>query len=398
MAKEIDLVSMAKKALEASASAADDDDLDEDVEEVETGDAEPEGGDEEEDVEEPAPAAKKQAKEKQEEVKSTFLRDYLKSQLKIDISDDLTDEDIAPQLIGLAGENRKLQEEANYYKQLASKQSQEAPERKTAAPQPEEKKSKWSSMDYDPDWEKAAEFDPETRQWVAKSKFGTWGVEAAGKLNEYTRHQTDRARRLTTDPFGAVREAGLDEYLSKYREDLLKEVREQQQAALREWSGATQFDKERESMEKFFVDNRKDYFKTDADGEVLTDMNGDAVLTDRGKSYRAAVIEAREELGITHPRKVHQYALKVSAAAYPVTKTAPTNGEQKKTATERNKEQKKKFLERGRTKSTTRLAGRDGSVRSARERGDAQNRGLSFREMVLQDPDNAEVLGSDFQG
>lgn len=391
---EQDLISMARKALEASSAAADDDD--EDVEEPEVEVAGDEVDEEPVEVDEDEEPARKPAKKSSPEpTKSTFVRDYLRDKLSVDLSEDLTDEDIAPQFVETLSENKRLQDELAYLRQQVKESSHKTAKEPEQAERPTEKPRKWTSVEYDPDWERAADYDAETRQWVPKSKFGTWGVEAAGKLNEYARAQTERARKLTADPFAAVREAGLDEYLEEYRQKIIEEVKQQQEAALREWTGASVFDKERESIERFFEEHGADYFRVDKTGAVLRDVNGSPLLTKRGEAYRAAVTEARDELGITDIRKAHNYALKVSSAAVPSAKKAD---EPAKTPTERNKEQKRKFLERGRTSKTTRLASREGSVLSAKKRGEAQNQGLSFRDMVLQDPDNAEVLGAEFQG
>lgn len=381
---DVSLLSMAKAALENGSSIDDDDDaidqntvVDNDVQD-------------EEEVVQPVKQAQTATPQK-----TTVVRDFLKSKFNADLSDEISDEDLAPRLADVLVQHRQMQDELESLRQYAS-----ASQRQQQA-QPEPKKSespakpKWESLNYDADWEKAAEFDSDTRQWLPKPKFGAWGIEAANNLNNYTRTQTDRARRLTANPFEVVRESGLDDYLEGFRQQIIDEFRGQQEQTMRQYAGATQLDKDRSEMEQFFISNKSEYFKTDKDGNVLTDLNGNAVLTKRGEVYRGAVMEARDELGISDPKSVHRYALRLAGTVQ--TQAAPVAEPAKKTAKERNSDQKKKFLERGKD-ATTRLANRTGSVQSARERGEAQNPGLSFREMVLQDPENEDVLGSDFQG
>lgn len=392
---DIDLVSLARKALEGSQT---DDGVDV------TDDAGEQVGEQEDSQAAGSPAGEPT---KTAESAAGGLRDFLKNEFQYDLGDDVADKDLYPQVGNLIRERQKLVEEMDALRRTAAElqemsQRPVTAELKTKAEEAGDVKGGkgWRPLDYDPEWERAAEFDPETRQWIGKAKYTAWGAEAARQLNDYYRQQTERARRLTSDPLTVVREAGLDDYLAGLKTELKAEIEAAKKAASEEFQRSSTQTRVTGELDQFFETHKAEYFKLDSKGNVLKDpMSGRYATTQKGDSYIAAAEEARRDFGIEDPMAVHRYALRVTGA--PTAKgsapPAPPASEPKKPAKEKNVEQKKKFLERG-AMPAQRPGNRDGSLESARERGEPQNDRLSFADMVLTDPDNAELLGRSYRG
>ena len=325
----------------------------------------------------------------------TALRDLLKTTYNLDLGDDLTDEDLAPRIGKILGENQSLQkaladsktENDLREKQLSEyleaqedfQQFRQAKQKEAATSQEAQQKPQWKALDYDPEWEIAAEFDKDTRRWVPKRKFGAYGFEAAEHLNSYAREQAERARRLTSDPWSLVREAGAEAELQKMRtefEDRLKKTREE---VIAEFKSQQQTTKAADEVESWADTHASDLFEADGSLTVL------------GRIYRTAAEEAYKEYGIEDKSRLHKYALKAYEAA------TKASEKPEKTTKDKGAEQKKKFLD-GNHKGANRITNRDGTLATAKANGEAPNKFLDFRQMVLTDPDNSEYLGDLYKG
>lgn len=331
-----------------------------------------------------------------EEVRSTVVRDYLRQELGYDLDDDTTDEDLAPQLAGLIRqtaedrqkwsqfekERAELEELRKLRDQLqAGKQEAEQPKQS----KPEEKAKPKSALEYDPEWETAAEYDPQTRSWVPKDKYGTWGETAARKLNEFEKVKHERAALIVSNPLEYMKLAGIDDILAEYESKYEKLADERAKSYVEKLRDEILSQRQQDQIESFFQQNKATFFELDAKGNPKVDpLTGAPVRTGVGELYVEAAQEARD-LGVNDEARIHAYALKRSQREM----TPSEQAKSEKTTKTTEKKDRETFLRKAAAKQP--LGDREGH-RIAAAKGDflAESE-LSFKEMLLRDhPEFAE--------
>lgn len=303
--------------------------------------------------------------------KSRVIAEYLKKQYEADLSDEISDEELAPQIGHILEshqilEQRLAERERQLSEYLASRQefdefrASQAQARQLASQEQKPLEPKVKPLVYDRDWEHLATLDKDTGLWTPKAKFGLQGIEAAEKLNQYQREQADRARRLVSDPLSLIREAGLEQELKQLEERILKQIEEKVNSIptrLKQEASARQAEGE---VAQWIQSRERDLMVHDAMGRPVL-RAGQPALTEKGMTYQRAAVEAREVYGIQDARLVHRYAAERYERAFPekapepvaapapvVAPAAPTP-----TAQEKGEELKKKFLEKGRVTTST---------------------------------------------
>lgn len=352
--------------------------------------------------------------------KSRVFANYFQQQYGADLGD-VSDEDLVPQIGQILESNQLLEQriaerERQLGEYLAAQSEFEEFRRSKAQAQtvasqevkpPQEPKLK--PLQYDPEWEHLATQDKDTGLWTPKTRYGMAAVEAAERLNQYHRELSDRSRRLVTDPLSLIREAGLDIELESIR----NEYRMALEAAKKELSESVQSIPQRlrqeaeqaqvlSKMESWVQEREKDLFQVGVDGRPVV-RGGQMALTEKGRVYQQAAQQARDYFGITDPHKIHTYASQQYEMRFtnPVVEAAPqppvTPPAPQPTVQEINAEQKRKFLEKGHQPASV-PTNRDGAHLAAAKDGRPGMPFHRFRDQVLSDPENAEVLGSNFKG
>lgn len=344
------------------------------------------------------------------QAKSRILAEYLNTQYGADLGD-VSDEELAPQIGHMLEESQLLQQrlaerERQLSEYLASQnefqefRSSKAQSKEAASQEKLPAEPKVKPLQYDPDWEHLASLDKDTGLWSPKAKFGLQAIEAAEKLNIYQREQADRARRLVSDPWSLMREAGFDNYAQQLKAEIIKEMEDRVNSIPKRWEQERQQEQVVSQMQSW-IDNRQgDLFALDAKGQPLT-RAGQYVLSEKGRAYQQAAAEAKEVLGLNDPHRIHAYASRIyearfaNTAAAPQAPVAPPAPEP--TVQETNEALKRKFLEKGHVPASI-PTNRDGAHLAAAKDGRPGNSFLRFREMVQTDPNNAEILGVNFKG
>ena len=314
---------------------------------------------------------------------------YFKEKYGYDFGENVTDADVAPRIGELLEERQLLQQHAlDMARQIQELQKGTKPE---AKPQPGESQEpqlpQWEKLEINPELRHLVTFNRETEEYEPKAKLGHISIEAANNLNAYERKRRERAERLTSDPWSFIREAGagveiegIKSEFKTLREELKKEILESFQTQKKE-------EDSRGEVNDWINTNHKDLFVTDSKGQAK-EVAGKFLLTEKGRLYQQAVKEA-EEFGIKDHANRHHYAVRQYELATRTVTPTPT-------AKEQGDLQKKMFLEKGHQGAavpTERSPAPIGSFMKGALAGP-----LRFREMALQDPDNAELLGAHFKG
>lgn len=342
--------------------------------------------------------------------KSRVLAEYLNTQYNAELGD-ISDEELAPQIGHFLEENQLLQQRlAEREKQLNEYLASQAEfqefrtskaQSKVASQEQKPPEPKVKPLQYDTDWEHLATLDKDTGLWSPKAKFGLQAIEAADKLNQHVREEAARARRLVSDPWGLIKEAGLDVELQQMKAEFAKLLDERLEAIPKRWEAERQQEQVVSQMQSWIDERQGDLFVLDAKGQPARRGN-QVLLSDKGKSYQQAALEAKEVFGMNDPHQVHAYASRLYEARFANAVAAQPTVEQPApvpTPQEKNDALKRKFLEKGHVPATVPAANRDGAHLAAAQDGRSGNSFLHrFREQVLTDPDNAEALGSLYKG
>lgn len=351
--------------------------------------------------------------------KSRVFAQYFQEHYGADLGG-VSDEELAPQIGQILEGNQileqRLAERERQLNEFLASQSEFEEFRRSKAQanvasqeQKPPQEPKLKPLSYDPEWEHLATQDKDTGLWTPKTRYGMAAIEAAEKLNQYHRELADRGRRLMTDPLSLIQDAGLSLELERIRE----EYRTQLEALKKEMTEAVNSVPQRlrqeaeqaqvmTRMESWVQEREKDLFQCDAGGRPLM-RGGQMVLSDRGQVYQQAAKQAKDQFGLSDPHKIHAFASQIYEARFanPVVAAAPQQPvappAPQPTASEINAEQKRKFLEKGQPPASV-PTNRDGAHLAAAKDGRPGMFLHRFREQVLTDPDNAEVLGSNFKG
>lgn len=363
---------------------------------------------------------------KEEPSKSTQLRDYLKSQYGYDLGDDVTDDQLLPQVGKVISNYQAMEEELKKRAQKEEygnkavqdylrnaeqfhqwRQAQEAESKsKPEGDKPKEGR-KWNPIKYNPEWEKRVKWDEKANRFVPATEFDSPLV--ADEANRWYQYQNEISKRIASDPWGLALEAGGEEHLNKLREEFKQEIEQTRQAIVHEIEGRTRAAQAEQQIASFFEANMDEYFNVDDKGQVKIDpVTRSYSLTPKGQAYLAAEQEAHDRFGMTDPAMIHEYAYRQSSLVpnerpRPKEETVEESHQKEEVAKEvedaaasrRNRDAKRKFLER---KSDRPNAPRQAVSAAAGEAEGGTMGGSSFLEMALRDPDNAEILGADYKG
>lgn len=361
--------------------------------------------------------------------KSTVVRDYLRTQFRYDLPDDLSDEDLAPQIgqiLQQLGETRRqLDEEAtrarHWEAQIAEMRSRQtatpAPAAPAAQAQPPVQQpaddNRWRELAFNPEWEFNTEWSSEENAWVPKGRYTS--PQAAIDRNAYDRAARERARALTENPWRAAWESGGRKEIERIQKEINERLDRMEQATVQKAVQHQAQVRELDEIDAYFRDNQRLFFICDDNGQALRDpATNSYLMSDYGKVYQGAAREAQDSYGISDRKKIHQYATSQLSIYHnwrqsqqPQQPAQPTPAQPATpppaapapdmTSAQVNEMQKQRFLDRA--KPTVDLPSNPGgTIAEAARRGEPLNPRLSFREMAYQDPDNAEILGNRFEG
>jgi hypothetical protein len=326
-------------------------------------------------------------------------------------ADQLSDDDLSKQLAALIAERdaekkrvaeleetaRRAQEAAEQLRYQVSQP--QAPQQPQSPENNAQKLKKWERVEIDPQLTKLCKYDDATSRFLPALDGDADSIRAAQSLNAAVAEQQRRSQLLINDPVSAFSEAGLMDQFSQLVESRFKQFQEQLATTLTQrQQQALQARQEQESelrAQKFFDDHKAEFFKLGADGTIMKGLDGRDVVSERGELFRQKAQEIRQQYGnaIADELVIADLAYKLMP---PLPKEA-TPEEAAKTKKEKVQEKKNQFVEKAR--QTTNSERKSIGVSQALVRPAPQSdRPMSFREMLLTDPDNAEALGEFYQG
>lgn len=172
---------------------------------------------------------------------------------------------------------QELERLAHYGRQYVQQQMQAAEQPKPAAT-PAAEKPKWQGPKAKEEWKAHIKWDGETGRYIPNGPYAS--LKAVEEANDYLAAKQQYARRMEEDPFGLVREAGLDEYL----EAKLAEVEKRTYERIRSEQAQTATVQQAHG---FIEQNRNVLFQLTAEGQPLINrQTGDPVLAPAGIRFR----------------------------------------------------------------------------------------------------------------
>ena len=329
---------------------------------------------------------------------SSPIREVLtKANLSVD---GLTDEELTASLAKtLADREVERQRLAELQVELEQiRQQSQQPVAPPAPPQPTpaqqaEQVNQWKRVEIDQNLVRFCEYDDKTEKFLPDPKYGADGHAAAKQLNDAVAEQKRRSQLMINDPVTAMKEAGfldliqkqIEEGHKKFQQQLAQTLTQRTQQALQQ----KQQQEAESEVQQFYEAHKSEFFKLNADGQPMKDFNGNEVVTDRGRMFSQKFNEIRNELGdsLDYHKAVKLAYKMLPPAEQPKPAPAPVTPQAKK----------QEFIEKARGKPEARKPSpvAEALVQPAPEGG---SRKMSFREMLVRDPDNAEVLGTLYQG
>jgi hypothetical protein len=201
---------------------------------------------------------------------------------------------------------RQAQPILNEYAQHAADFREWQRQQAEAQKQPEAPaEPKWQAPEYDESWLNRAEWNEESGRYIAKTAAD---YDAANGLNNYLAHKRKVDRMLAENPYEAVKQAGLADDMAKLREELRNEIRDEQQAMLRDMAI-------QQYQEKVISDNRGAFYFLDDQGQPVPDGQGGFHLTPVGRAFRDAAAQAEQYTDPGDREKVFNYAMLAANAA-----------------------------------------------------------------------------------
>lgn len=346
-------------------------------------------------VEAPAPSPVREALAKHNVAVESLTDDELSKQL----ADLISARDAEKRRIAELEETaRRAQEAAEQLRhQVATQpvQQQQPPQQTESNAQ---KLKKWERVEIDPSLTKLCKYDDVTSRFTPALDGDADAMRAAQTLNAAVAEQQRRSQLLINDPVSAFSEAGLMDQFNELVENRFKQFQEQLASTLTQrQQQAMQARHEQEAearAQKFFDDHKAEFFKLGPDGQIMKGLDGRDAVSERGELFRAKAQEIRSQYGnaINDELVLAELAYKLM----PPLPQEPTPEEAVKSKKEKTQEKKNQFVEKARQTTTERkpIGVSQALVRPAPQ----SDRPMSFREMLLTDPDNAEALGEFYQG
>jgi len=315
-----------------------------------------------------------------------------------------SDEDLGKQLVNVPAEREELrrqqEEMRQQLEQLQQKAATPAPPAAPAEPQPqtrEQKLKKWNKVEIDQSLVRFCDYDNETSKFIPNAKYGNESIKAAETLNGLVAEQQRRSQLMVNDPNAALEEAGIFDELDNRYEQKFKQWQQQFVTSLQEKQqqaiATRQMQQQQADVDSFYKSIEKEVFKIGPDGKPMFGLDGNQVPTERGLLLREKVHQLCQDLEVDQPD------LRIWKAAYkllpPVEqpKSPEPTPEAKK---EQVKEKKTQFIEQARKKPEKKPLSVTGAF--AQPLPEQSNRKQSFKDMLVKDPENAEILGTFYEG
>lgn len=328
------------------------------------------------------------------------LRDVLtKANLSVEnLTDDELSASLAKSLAERDAERRRIAEleaelqQIRQQAQVPVQQPLQQPQVPVTSAEQKEQIKRWQRVDIDQNLVRFCEYDEKTEKFLPDPKYGVDGQNAAKQLNDAVVEQRRRTQLIVNDPYAAMQEAGvldsieqkMEERLTAWQENLVRKLSERQQQQLQQ----RQQQQVENEVQSFYEQHKAELFKCGPDGQPMFDLTGNQVPTERGKLFSQKFNEIRQEMGDSIG--YHQ-AIKLAYKMLPPAEeakpaVAPPATPQAK---------KQEFIEKARSKPEAR---KPSPIAEALVQPAETGRKLSFREMLVRDPDNAELLGTHYQG
>lgn len=315
-----------------------------------------------------------------------------------------SDEDLGKQLVNVLAEREELrrqqEEMRQQLEQLQQKAATPTPPAAPAEPQPqtrEQKLKKWNKVEIDQSLVRFCDYDNETSKFIPNAKYGNESIKAAETLNGLVAEQQRRSQLMVNDPNAALEEAGIFDELDNRYEQKFKQWQQQFVTSLQEKQqqaiATRQMQQQQADVDSFYKSIEKEVFKIGPDGKPMFGLDGNQVPTERGLLLREKVHQLCQDLEVDQPD------LRIWKAAYkllpPVEqpKAPEPTPEAKK---EQVKEKKTQFIEQARKKPEKKPLSVTGAF--AQPLPEQSNRKQSFKDMLVKDPENAEILGTFYEG
>ena len=152
----------------------------------------------------------------------------------------------------------------------------------------------------------------------------------------------------------------IDEEEELKREARAMAIDDAKENIISEWQKKNEENRSQEQLQAFFSQNASQLFDLDEAGRVRVDpISGDYATTPKGEAYFQAEQEAQYVYGLTDKLKIHRFAaaaiegMNDAANLGSTEETSKSKEDEELSASERNKEQKKRFL--GRCKDLLKL-------------------------------------------
>jgi len=243
----------------------------------------------------------------------------------------------------------------------------------------------WQTPDYDPAWEQMVKLNQETGRYEPAAEYISPSV--AEKVNRWADWQRETARRVTMEPWKVALEAGGKQYLDEFEQRMLEKIGEAKETTVAEVTTQQQERQQQSDIGEYFNTHANVLFRVDDKGQYEFDTEGNAVLTEAGRVYSTAQEQA-QSYGIEGDVALHRFASD-RVAEYQRAQHDISNPQ---TPDEKNAELKDRFLEREDAQPTPPPASREPTAPN--DDWQLEN----FKNMILTDPENATILGSDFKG
>lgn len=159
---------------------------------------------------------------------------------------------------------------------------------------------------YNQEWEERVQWSDDHGKFIGRDTVSD--MQAAEEMNRWYKHQRDMQRKLASDPFGLVLEAGGKTYLEKMREEIEHSVESRIHAQMQQ-------QRVREQQEQFFRENASVFFQVDQQGNPLPDGQGGYLTTPLGDVWKNTMSSAEQFTDTQDEQKLFNLGLMATTAA-----------------------------------------------------------------------------------